>query len=111
MNSRETQALASLKRLGTDRFMTFLRVVEPEAHCGAVRFFLEELQTGKTAEQVFVTGDDFGYSLHARATAGGEFRIAFGCDAGPLCGDGGEWQMRFEENGDAAVVSAVFWIS
>ena len=111
MNRRETQALASLERLGADRFLTFLRVVAPEAHCGAVRFFLEELETGKTPEQVFVTGDDFGYSLHARAMADGEFRIAFGCDAGPLCGDGGEWEMQFDENGDAAVVSAVFWIS
>ncbi|WP_291988068.1 hypothetical protein [Luteitalea sp.] len=111
MNRRETQALASLKRLGADRFLTFLRVVEPEAHCGAVRFFLEEPETGKTPEQVFVTGDDFGYSLHVRATADGEFRIAFGCDAGALCGDGGEWEMRFDQNGHAAIVSAVFWIS
>jgi hypothetical protein len=27
------------------------------------------------------------------------------------CGDGGEWEMRFDDHGDAAVVSAVFWIS
>lgn len=109
--SREELALTSLERLGVDRFLTFLRVVAPGAHCGAVRFFLEELETGKTPEQVFVTGDDFGYSLHASAVADGEFIIAFGCSVDPLCGDGGQWQMRFDENGDAAVVSAVFWVS
>ena len=40
------------------------------------------------------------------------FLIEFGCLAGPLAGDGGEWEVRFDEEGGVdSVVPGVVWIS
>jgi hypothetical protein len=40
------------------------------------------------------------------------FRISFGCQAGPLAGDGGEWEVVFDNRGNVCSLSGGHsWIS
>jgi len=111
LNGREERFVRSVRRIGPARIVSFLRAVRGTG-CTAVQLINEELDDGKTLESVFVTGDQFGYSLSVKRLDEGAFLISFGCQAGPLAGDGGEWEVRFDENG--AVMSTepgTFWVS
>jgi hypothetical protein len=112
MNSRERQASRALRTIGEGRFVAFLRAAAVEPGCSAVGFFLNELGSGHPVKSIFVTGDPFGFSLSVEERPDGAWHVAFGCLAGPLAGDGGEWTVRFDESGSVSSIEAgAFWIS
>ena len=56
--------------------------------------------------------NESGFSLSVTRVSHAVFRIAFGCQAGPLTGDGGEWTVAFDSRGRVVSVDAgPCWIS
>ncbi len=111
MNGREKQFVRALQRLGSGHFSNFLQAVRTDG-CTAVQTINEELGRGSSLESVFVTGEEFGYSLSVKRLSKGAFLISFGFQADPLAGDGGDWEVRFDEEGSVvSIVPGVFWIS
>lgn len=77
--SRERKARRSLDLLTVDRFEAFVRAVRAEGDCLAVELMNDELDAGSGVEDVFFTGEEFGYELAVRALGTDRFRIEFGC--------------------------------
>ena len=111
-NSRERAAARALLLLGSDRFIGFARAIRESAHCLAVQLMNEGLDEGRGVDGLFFTGEEFGYQLSVTRLAHLEFRIEFGCQAGPLAGDGGEWDVLFDAEGSVSrVTGGGSWIS
>ena len=110
MAKRTTSGQAALRQLGEDRFIAFLRAVREDGGCLAVRLMNERLDEGVAPASCFPKGEEYGYILEVKELGPLQYRIAFGCVAGPLAGDGGEWEVRFDARGGAVeVVPGVFW--
>src|SRR5438067_1983338 len=99
MTSREIVARRALRTLGADRFVSFVRAIRDTEECLAARQLNDELDSGATVDAILFSGKKFGYHLCVRPTGARRFRIEFGCQAGPLAGDGGTWQVEFAPDG------------
>ena len=102
--------------LGDPRLLSFLRwipqslVPEQEIHCCAM--VNEELDAGRTLDELFGVGSVNGYSLQVEKLSVDTYRIEFGCHAGPMDGDGGEWEVVFTPSGAVAMGRLVgAWLS
>jgi hypothetical protein len=111
-NSRERAVTQALRLLGRERFVSFVRAIRQGADCLAVQLVNEELDDGGGVDGLFFTGDEFGYHLAVTRVATLEFRIEFGCMAGHLAGDGGEWDVLFDAEGSVSrITGGASWIS
>jgi hypothetical protein len=111
-NSRERAVTRALRLLGRERFVSFVRAIRQGSNCVAVQLVNEELDEGSGVDGLFFTGDESGYQLSVTRIATLEFRIEFGCQAGPLAGDGGEWDVLFDVEGSVSrVTGGASWIS
>lgn len=109
---REAEARSALTILGVDRFLAFVRAIRPNSAVTAVDLSNEELDAGAKVEDLFFTGEDFGYMLTVTRRGKKRFKIDFGCQAAPLAGDGGEWIARFNEEGQVIeIIGGVLWMS
>jgi hypothetical protein len=90
--SREHAARRALQTLGQERFVSFARAIRNDTRCFAVTLLNEELDGGNSVDVVFFTGHECGFELSVIPVGPLRFHIEFGCDAGPLAGDGGEWE-------------------
>lgn len=111
-NSRERKANKALDVLGRDRFAAFIRSLDMNGGCRAVDLMQRALAEGSTPDQEFFTGEVCGFHLDVEFKGRDRVRIAFGCQAAPLAGDGGEWTVTFAEDGSVVKVSGGgTWIS
>jgi hypothetical protein len=111
MNSRERKIKRALTLLGKTRFLEFIFAAASHG-CRAVELFINEIEKGIELEEIFFTGKEFGYHLHAKALGAARFSIEFSCQAGPLAGDGGEWDISFNKDGSFLTISQLTqWIS
>ena len=111
-NSREAAAADGLAVLGVEVFRAFVRSIRADASCIAVRLCNEALDSGRSTAEIFFTGEEFGFQLQVARLSEFRFTVEFGCLAGPLAGDGGEWDVIVDRTG--AIVRAVQrgkWIS
>ena len=112
MTSRERQARRAFSTLGEQRVLAFLRAVRNDGSCKAVGFVNEHLDSGEALEDIFFDGDEFGYRMSVKTRGQHRFEVEFGCLVAPLAGDGGMWEVEFDESGAVAhVTSTGFWIS
>lgn len=111
--TRAREARRALDRLGPVRALAFLRAISRDADsCLAVKLVNEHLDKGATLEAIFLDGEEFGFTLHAKRVARDRFQIAFGCSPGPMIGDGGEWDVRFGQDGAVLeCVAGMVWMS
>lgn len=100
MNSREQNAAAARKRLDDARLIAFFRHVVEEARLTAVRLINESLDEGLTLDDIFYDGEENGYTLDVERRSDLEFVIEFGCVAGPTAGDGGKWEVEYDQEGN-----------
>ena len=111
-NSRERSVTRALRLLEAERFVNFVRAIRQGTDCVAVQSVNEDLDEGTSVEGLFFTSDEFGYRLSVKRVGPLEFRIEFGCQAGPLAGDGGEWDVLFDADGSVSrVTGGASWIS
>lgn len=67
---------------------------------------------GDSLDAIFYDGDESGYSLSVDRVSPTMFLIACGCQAAPLAGDGGEWTVRFDADGQVVSVEpGLCWTS
>ena len=112
VSGREKRGKAARKLLGDRRLEAFLRACRGTTCILACRHINEELDQGETLDSIFNTQDDYGYELAVRKCGEDEFKIDFGCLAGPLMGDGGLWVVRFDSNDQIKEIELVGdWVS
>lgn len=108
----------ALELLGRDRLLSFTRSVS-EGNCTAPKVLQDHLEEGEALESIFelkpfLEGQDalYGFQLSAVEIGDGHFAINLGCQAGPLAGDGGSWEVTFDDEGNVVdVTGGQTWIS
>lgn len=109
---RERSVRAARRKLSDERLTAFLRAVRGGDGVLAIKLINESLDAGEGLDAIFYDGDEFGYSLPVDRISPSVFLIAFGCQAGPLAGDGGEWMVGFDEHGQVVSVEpGLCWTS
>jgi hypothetical protein len=96
---REKEAAKARLELGDDRLLRFLQAtLDPRFASKVMRWGVsgcehikEELAKGKGLDEIFYTGDKYGFILDAKRLGDRKYRVEFGCEAGPLAGDGAVW--------------------
>jgi hypothetical protein len=113
MNKREQQARSARQLLSDERLVAFLRAVDEMGNCNvlAVELICQALDKGKSLNEIFYDGNDFGYLLSVEKTSASNFKIEFGCHAGPLTGDCGEWEVSFVGDTVQSISGGLMWIS
>lgn len=112
MNKRERDARAARQHLSDARLVAFLRAAnESETGVFAISLICEVLDQGKTLDDIFYNGTDFGYMLSVDHMSESSFQIHFGCHAAPLAGDGGLWDVSFTGDEVASISIGSTWIS
>jgi hypothetical protein len=98
--------------LGEVRVLAFLRAIRDQKSCVAARLVNEHLDNGEMLREIFVEDAQFGFRLAAEPRGPLLFEVDFGCSPGPFLGDGGEWEVEFDEAGAVVQATATgFWIS
>lgn len=105
-SSRERTNSRALAGLGRARFVRFVRAIRLDPWCEAARTINEELDFGRTVDTIFFDGEKFGYHVSVRMIDRQRFRIEFGCQAGPLAGEGGTWEVVFGDDGEVVRVES-----
>ena len=77
----------------------------------AVELINQQLDDGEKLDTIFYDGSEFGYNLCIKLISKSTLHIAFGCQAGPLAGDGGDWQVSIAGNTIQSVKGDTHWIS
>jgi len=78
---RETEIIDARHQLGDQRLLAFLRAYKA-SDILACKLINDELDAGKTLDEIFYTGDEFGYTLAVFQESESIFNISFGCLAG-----------------------------
>jgi hypothetical protein len=97
--TREKKAKRALKRIGPDRLVAFLRSMHETADPLCVELANSHLDEGETIESLLFTGQEDGFHLSVEPRTPLQLRIALSCVAGPTLGDGGTWDVVFNEDG------------
>ncbi len=66
----------------------------------ACKLINKEFDDGETLDATLGKPGEYGYTLEVEDQGEGRWRISFGCQAGPLAGDGGEWEVKFDGDGE-----------
>ena len=79
----------------------------------ASRLVREDLESGKTLDEVFYTGEQHGFSLVVIKNPDDRFDITVGGHFGPLLGDGSSWEIKFDSETEFVATENMntFWVS
>lgn len=97
--AREKAAKRALKRIGPHRLVAFLRSMHKTADPLCVELANSHLDEGETIESLFFTSQEEGFHLSVDARTPLQCRIELSYVAGPTLGDGGTWDVVFNEDG------------
>ena len=95
MNSREKQISWARKSLSDEQLVAFFKAAQGNDVL-AMELINRHVKEGSSLDDIFYTGGEYGYSLSVRKLSGSRLKISFGCQAGPLAGDGGDWKVKFD---------------
>ena len=90
--------------LGDERLLAFFRFIASEDEAMAVSLVTSDQKEGSSIDDLFADEGDFGFTLQVEEISELIFEIYFGCIAGPDAGDGGQWTVTYDSDGN--VVSA-----
>lgn len=103
---------AARKRLGERALLGFFKWAASEPEITACRMMQRELDAGGTLDSIFEEKGPYGFLLDVEKADEDEYRIVFGCLAGPDAGDGAEWLIRFADYGEVVTGRLVeAWIN
>jgi hypothetical protein len=111
LNTREKRIYRARKKLGDEFFLDFFEVMRDYQDTLAMKFVIEGIDEGESLDEIFYTGGEFGYNLSTRDEEENSIVIDFGCQAGPLAGDGNWYFIQFEEDGSYVIDFGGGWIS
>lgn len=100
----------------SDAMLTaFFRAIPPEESSpGFVIIIKNDIESRENLDDIFCygDGDEFGYRLEVTPTGDNQFQIEVGYLAGELCGDGGAWDVTFDNDGQVIkITGGLSWIS
>ena len=110
MNSREKRIRIARIIISDERLLAFLRAIRGKTCLLAVKLINEDLDKGNQLDDIFYTGEEYGFTLDVKQKSESSFKIAFGCIPGPNVGDGGEWKVCFDGNKVISVKNIELWI-
>lgn len=111
ITSREEDIRQARKQISDTKLLAFIRSVR-NSNTHATRLLNEQLDNGASLDHIFYTGQKEGYCLSIRQTSPMAYSISLGCVAGPCAGDGGDWDVVFDESGAVSkVTGGASWIS
>jgi hypothetical protein len=98
---RTREKRSAIVRLGARRAIAFFRAARAHPGCPkAVEMVNEALDEGRSVEQVLLSYDGAASYSFAVRGRGRRFRVIFGwSDARGLVGDGGQWDVEFDDDG------------
>jgi hypothetical protein len=108
---RERGVRAARRRISDERLTAFLWAIQDDQDVYAAQLIRRDLDGGKSLDAIFYTGDEYGFSLSVRRVSEFSFDIRFGCQAGPLAGDGGEWRVSFDGDRVRSIDARSAWVS
>jgi hypothetical protein len=111
MNAREQRIREAREMISDARLTAFLKAIRSPREVLAAKLINDDLDKGERLDDIFYTGDEYGYLLSVTRESESRFEISFGCAAGSLAGDGGEWQVSFDGDAVQSVSGGGFWIS
>ena len=113
MNEREKAVHAARASISDARLTAFLRAANTSDGDSvfAVKLINERLASDRSLDAIFYDGDGYGYSLAVESLFNSTYRIDFGCQAGPLAGDGGSWEVEFDGDSVQEITNRGIWIS
>ena len=56
------------------------------------------MDEGKSVDEMFYTGSEYGYGRAGKECEDGTFDLSFSCQVAPTAGDGGTWKVRFNRD-------------
>jgi hypothetical protein len=86
---REKEVADARRRLGDQRLLAFLRACRDCDDILACKLVNDEMDEGKSLDESFYTGSEYGYGLAVKECEDDTFDISFGCQVAPTAGDGG----------------------
>ncbi len=96
---RHTTICTAIKRLGPGGAEAFLRAaLVASADILAVKLINDALDRGESLDTVLLEGDRHGYWLEVHELEPRRFEVKFGCQPGPMAGDGGTWIVTFDRS-------------
>jgi len=95
MNKKENATFQARHHITATRLTAFFRAARGATHMLAVKLINEDLDKGRTVEELFSGELENGYTLTVEPLSQVRYRVKFGCYAGSNCGDGGEWTVTF----------------
>lgn len=99
--------------LSNARIINFLRHIKNDSDITAVEIANEHLDAGKSLEELFKKKKGgYGHFIRVDEMGPNTFKIEYGCQAGPLAGDGGDWTVGFDDNDNVVTcVAGSAWMS
>ena len=94
---QETAVHKARQNISDRRLIKFLRAIVDGGSIAASSI-IRRLDQGESLDEIFFDGDHFGYWLSVSHLSKSQFRIDFGCQAGPLAGAGESWDVTFYRN-------------
>ncbi len=109
---RSLPARLRYRGLSDEQLIAFFRAANKQNYVLAVRLFNEELDQHRSLKELLSADANNGFFLSVESVSGSCYRITFGCQVGPTTGDGGTWEIVFDDLGHPASVECVGqWIS
>jgi len=82
-------------KISDERLIAFFRAIRGKTRVLAIKLINDDLDQGKRLNEIFYTGEDYGFHLSGKRRSESRYEISFRCLAGPLAGDGGSWEILF----------------
>lgn len=113
MTNRSQRRIATARKLLGERALRgFFEWVASVPGPFACELMKAHLDAGESVDSLFAEKGPYGFLLDADKTGEVEYRIEFGCLAGPCAGDGGTWIVTFDADGRVVTGTMVEnWIS
>jgi hypothetical protein len=109
---REQEIQDARSVISDDQLIAFFRAAKSHGHPPAAIYAINNgLDNGECLDALFYTGNEYGYELSVRKSDS-TFNIRFGCAEMPLAGDGGIWEVTFNNRDQVLTIKGgASWIS
>lgn len=111
LNTREKRIYRARKKLTDELLLEFLREMGESPDTLAIKLINEALNEGRSLDEIFYQGGVYGYNLVARDVDENTIELEFGCQAGPLAGDGNYYWLIFDDDGKVSIEFGSPWQS
>jgi hypothetical protein len=103
LDSREYATSQVREWLGDDFLVDFFRRLKDLPYPRAVSLINQELDEGRTLDEIFSRQDGFGFYLRAWERDEDTIDLEFGYIAGPLAGDGATYVLVFSSSQECTI--------